>query len=107
MADKKRLHWETVTPLLKEVLGLLMSEKIFIPFRLVGGTNLSLRYVHRLSVDIDLFPMRNTETSTIAYSKSSCVSTSPCTNVTTRLPSSGSVAGTTSANQSTNTSNSI
>ena len=42
MADKNRLHWETVTPLLKEVLGILMSEKIFTPFRLVGGTNLSL-----------------------------------------------------------------
>lgn len=55
MADKNRLHWETVTPLLKEVLGILMSEKIFTPFRLVGGTNLSLRYGYRLSVDIDLF----------------------------------------------------
>ncbi|HJE87620.1 nucleotidyl transferase AbiEii/AbiGii toxin family protein [Rikenella microfusus] len=55
MADKNRLHWETVTPLLKEVLGILMAEKIFAPFRLVGGTNLSLRYGHRLSADIDLF----------------------------------------------------
>lgn len=55
MADKNRLHWETVSPLLKETLGILMSEKIFTPFRLVGGTNLSLRYGHRLSVDIDLF----------------------------------------------------
>lgn len=54
MTDKG-LHWETVTPLLKETLGILMSEKIFAPFRLVGGTNLSLRYGHRLSVDIDLF----------------------------------------------------
>lgn len=32
-----------------------MSEKLFVPFRLVGGTNLSLRYGHRKSVDIDLF----------------------------------------------------
>ena len=55
MADKNRLHWETVSPLLKEALGILMAEKIFAPFRLVGGTNLSLRYGHRLSVDIDLF----------------------------------------------------
>lgn len=54
MVGDKRLHWATVTPLLKEVLGILMSEKIFTPFRLVGGTNLSLRYGHRLSVDIDL-----------------------------------------------------
>ena len=55
MADKNRLHWETVTPLLKKVLDILMAEKIFAFFRLVGGTNLSLRYGHRLSVDIDLF----------------------------------------------------
>lgn len=55
MTDKKRLHWETVAPLLKETLGTLMTENIFDPFRLVGGTNLSLRYGHRISVDIDLF----------------------------------------------------
>lgn len=34
---------------------MLMAEELFTPFRLVGGTNLSLRYGHRLSVDIDLF----------------------------------------------------
>ena len=32
-----------------------MDEPIFNPFRLVGGTNLSLRLGHRKSVDIDLF----------------------------------------------------
>lgn len=32
-----------------------MDEELFAPFRLIGGTNLSLRYGHRLSVDIDLF----------------------------------------------------
>ena len=55
MADNSYLHYETVTPLLKETLGILMSEESFAPFRLVGGTNLSLRYGHRKSVDIDLF----------------------------------------------------
>lgn len=49
------LQYNTVTPLLKQVLLQLMDEPIFNPFRLVGGTNLSLRYGHRLSVDIDLF----------------------------------------------------
>ncbi len=49
------LHYQTVTPLLKEVLEALMAEPLFAPFRLVGGTNLSLRYGHRISVDIDLF----------------------------------------------------
>ena len=32
-----------------------MNEDIFSPFRLVGGTNLSLRLGHRMSDDIDLF----------------------------------------------------
>lgn len=51
----KALHYQTVTPLLKRTLEILMDEELFAPFRLVGGTNLSLRYGHRLSVDIDLF----------------------------------------------------
>lgn len=49
------LQYKTVTPLLQKVLQQLMNEPLFAPFRLVGGTNLSLRYGHRLSVDIDLF----------------------------------------------------
>jgi len=49
------LQYKTVTPLLKRILHQLMDESLFTPFRLVGGTNLSLRYGHRLSVDIDLF----------------------------------------------------
>src|SRR5687767_9406290 len=32
-----------------------MEEKLFDPFRLVGGTSLSLQMGHRLSDDIDLF----------------------------------------------------
>jgi len=49
------LYYKTVTPLLKDILLQLMGEPLFASFRLVGGTNLSLRYGHRLSVDIDLF----------------------------------------------------
>lgn len=49
------LHYETVTPLLRRVLVELMNEKLFAPFLLVGGTNLSLRFGHRRSDDIDLF----------------------------------------------------
>lgn len=51
----KNLHWNTVSPLLKEILIDLMQEEIFSPFRLVGGTALSLQIGHRISVDIDLF----------------------------------------------------
>ncbi len=50
-----KLHYETITPLLKEVLDIIMEEPLFDPFLLVGGTSLSLRYGHRMSVDIDLF----------------------------------------------------
>jgi predicted nucleotidyltransferase component of viral defense system len=50
-----RLHWNTVKPILKEVLTKLMQEKLFDSFRLVGGTSLSLQLGHRVSDDIDLF----------------------------------------------------
>lgn len=49
------LHWETVTPPLKALLMQLMENNLFLPFRLVGGTALSLQLGHRISVDIDLF----------------------------------------------------
>ena len=52
---KEQLFWNTVSPLLKEVLEDLMNEKLFLPFRLVGGTALSLQFGHRMSVDIDMF----------------------------------------------------
>jgi hypothetical protein len=48
-------HYETVTPLLRKVLNDIMANPIFEPFYLVGGTSLSLRLGHRISVDIDLF----------------------------------------------------
>ncbi len=36
------LHYETVSPMLKDVLTELMENELFVLFRLVGGTNLSL-----------------------------------------------------------------
>ncbi|WP_396192355.1 nucleotidyl transferase AbiEii/AbiGii toxin family protein [Flavobacterium sp.] len=51
----KNLHWNTVAPILKTVLQDIIAEEIFSPFRLVGGTSLSLQLGHRMSVDIDLF----------------------------------------------------
>jgi hypothetical protein len=51
----ENLHYETITPFLKEVLIDLMTNPLFRPFRLVGGTSLSLRFGHRMSNDIDLF----------------------------------------------------
>jgi hypothetical protein len=49
------LYWTTVRPPLKKVLTLLMKHDLFQPFRLVGGTSLSLQLGHRMSDDIDLF----------------------------------------------------
>ncbi len=51
----EELHWETVTPLLKSALTTFMEDDLFKPFRLVGGTSLSLQLGHRMSDDIDLF----------------------------------------------------
>lgn len=51
----ENFYWNTVSPLLKEILIDLMQEELFSPFRLVGGTALSLQIGHRMSVDIDLF----------------------------------------------------
>ena len=53
--DSYNLHYNTVSPLLKNILSTLIAEPLFSPFRLVGGTNLSLRLGHRKSIDIDLF----------------------------------------------------
>lgn len=51
----KRLHYQTVKPVLKSTLERLMQIEELAPFSLVGGTSLSLRYGHRMSDDIDLF----------------------------------------------------
>jgi len=50
-----QLKYNTVKPQLRDILCWLMAEEIFDPFRLVGGTALSLQLGHRESVDIDLF----------------------------------------------------
>ncbi len=49
------MHWNTVNPLLQKVLKDIMSSAAFESFCLVGGTSLSLKIGHRMSVDIDLF----------------------------------------------------
>ena len=51
----KKLHYNTVSPLLRDILSQLMLQSEFTPFCLVGGTSLSLQLGHRISIDIDLF----------------------------------------------------
>lgn len=55
MGEYSLLHFDTVTPILKDVLYKLMEIPVLADFRLVGGTNLSLKYGFRHSDDIDLF----------------------------------------------------
>lgn len=50
-----KLHKETVSDALWWTLKQLMEIEVLLPFRLVGGTSLSLQLGHRISVDIDLF----------------------------------------------------
>ena len=52
---REELQYQTVKPILRSTLERLMEIDEFKPFRLVGGTSLSLRYGHRMSDDIDLF----------------------------------------------------
>ena len=51
----KSPYLETVPQNLWEVLTQLMKMELLAPFRLVGGTALTLQLGHRMSVDIDLF----------------------------------------------------
>ena len=52
---RKELQYQTVKPILRSTLERLMDMEELAPFRLVGGTSLSLRYGHRMSDDIDIF----------------------------------------------------
>ena len=52
---KDALSYNTVKPVLLSVLMDIMSKDLFDDFVLVGGTALSLRLGHRVSVDIDMF----------------------------------------------------
>jgi predicted nucleotidyltransferase component of viral defense system len=49
------LYLNTITPTTHQLLLKLMQIPELENFALVGGTNLSLRYGHRLSIDLDLF----------------------------------------------------
>lgn len=49
------LQYQTISCELKSLLHELMKVKKLAEFILVGGTALSLRYGHRVSIDIDLF----------------------------------------------------
>lgn len=49
------LHWNTITPAMREVLTGFFKTSLSKEFYLAGGTALALQLGHRLSVDLDLF----------------------------------------------------
>ncbi len=55
MALLNPIHWETVTPQMREVLGALGQASFSHRFYLAGGTALALFLGHRRSVDLDFF----------------------------------------------------
>ncbi len=59
------LHTNTVEPRTLAILKALMTIAELNDFYLVGGTCLSLRYGHRISVDLDLFSVSNFDNETL------------------------------------------
>lgn len=55
MAPLAALHWETVTPAMRETLRFIGTCPFATRFYLAGGTALALRLGHRRSVDLDFF----------------------------------------------------
>lgn len=49
------LHWETITPLMRDVLRTIGQSDLCPRFYLAGGTALALQLGHRRSVDLDFF----------------------------------------------------
>ena len=55
MASLTHPHWETVPPLLRDLLAEIGQMPFAGRFYLAGGTALALRLGHRVSVDLDFF----------------------------------------------------
>ncbi len=55
------LHLSTIEPATLDLLKSILKLKEFKNFYLVGGTALSLKHGHRISVDLDLFSTENFE----------------------------------------------
>ncbi len=55
MAALERVHWEAITPPMRELLRYIGQQPFAQRFYLAGGTALALRLGHRRSVDLDFF----------------------------------------------------
>jgi len=49
------LHWNTITPAMREILTVFSKDTLAKEFYLAGGTALALQLGHRLSADLDFF----------------------------------------------------
>lgn len=55
MAPLTHPHWETVTPVMRELLEFIGQQSFSQRFYLAGGTALALQLGHRRSIDLDFF----------------------------------------------------
>lgn len=59
MAALTDVHWETVTPFMRQLLGYIGAQPFSRRFYLAGGTALALRLGHRRSIDLDFFSLQD------------------------------------------------
>jgi hypothetical protein len=55
MAVLEPVHWQVITPAMRELLRFIGQQPFAERFYLAGGTALALRLGHRISVDLDFF----------------------------------------------------
>ena len=55
MAILEPPHWETISPIMRELLVWIGRQAFVTRFYLAGGSALALRLGHRRSVDLDFF----------------------------------------------------
>ncbi len=55
MAALESVHWQVITPTMRELLRFIGRQPFAERFYLAGGTALALRLGHRVSIDLDFF----------------------------------------------------
>ncbi len=55
MAVLESVHWQVITPTMRELLRFIGRQPFAERFYLAGGTGLALRLGHRVSIDLDFF----------------------------------------------------
>lgn len=60
------VHWNTVTPAMREIMSAFAETPLANEFYLAGGTALALQLGHRLSVDLDYFSQTQSDIPALA-----------------------------------------